>query len=216
MLRHPAALVRAGLARGGYALARARQRLGAGRNVFGVDLRAGGLVEAFGFGALERRALALFDGLRSLDQIARALGDEELVLRVALGLWAFGVLVPAVDRSAGVAPSGRAARDLRIDRDRVLARAALAREGDYFQTLGLDRSAEAIDVKRAYERLAEELSDRALGAPLAGELASELALVRSVLAEALRVLGSDTLRARYRAALPPERDVSSLESLASG
>jgi hypothetical protein len=96
-------------------------------------------------------------------------------------------------------------RDRDIERERILTRHALAVDGDYFEVLGLPRRASAEDVRRAYEVLCQELAPGVLGLELARTLASELAMIREVLEEALRVLSTEALRVPYEAALPPER-----------
>jgi hypothetical protein len=219
LLRHPAALVSAGLRRA-YPIARARERIGSGRNVFVVDTRGGAvdILAEIGADPDERRVPLLFDGVRTFEEIIRVSGlSEEAVHRVALALWVFRLLLPV---SAGpiVAPGAPRGRDLEVARERVLARFAVAREGDYFQVLGVERQADAAEIRRVHERLERELRPDALGAQLGAELAGELRVIREVLDEALRVLGDDSLRARYRAALPPMRppDDASTASVASG
>jgi hypothetical protein len=86
-------------------------------------------------------------------------------------------------------------------RARLLARCALVDEGDYFELLELGRDANGLDVRRAHERLARELAPEAIDVELAGELGPRLEAVRTVIAEAARVLADDRLRARYAAAL---------------
>ena len=60
-----------------------------------------------------------------------------------------------------------------IERERLLARFALAKEGDYFQVLGVDRKADAADVRRACERFERELGPEMLDPELASELVEE-------------------------------------------
>jgi len=54
-----------------------------------------------------------------------------------------------------------------------------------------------------HEVLAAELAPEALHPNVAGELATQLADIRLVLAEAARLMTNDRLRQRYRSALPP-------------
>jgi hypothetical protein len=205
LLRHPAALVRSGLERA-YDLPRLRRRLGPGQNVLALARGAGALelVGELGLVGIEGRIPALFDGGRTLDAVIRAAGGREAeVLRVALALSTFGLLLRAGGGAArsrtGALAAG--ARDRRIERERVLARFALAKEADYFQLFGIDRAADASEVRRAYERLVGELSDEALGAELGESLRTEIEAIRSALADGLRLLACDAIRARYRAAL---------------
>jgi len=122
-----------------------------------------------------------------------------VAVRVLGGLWAFGLLRPPLSLLAGAPAPGRRDRDL--DRQRIRARLALVREGDYFQVLGVARDAGLDDIRRAHERLTRDLSTDAVGPQLERELGTELAEIRDVLDEALRVLSSEPLRGRYQAAL---------------
>jgi hypothetical protein len=121
-------------------------------------------------------------------------------VELAYTLWAFGVLRPAV---APAIPERFALRDRDVERDRILARHALALEGDYFEVLGVARDASPEEVLRAYELQRRQLSPAALGPELTRTLAGELATIREVLEEAVRVVGGDELRARYQQGLPP-------------
>jgi hypothetical protein len=202
LLRHPAALVREGLDRIG-GVERLRARLGSGRNVFRVLAGPGAadlLAEVLATDR-ERRLPGLFDGRRPLDDVARESHlPEESALKLAYTLWSFGLIVPA-----GAAPvRAGEERDRAVERARVLARHALALEGDYFQLLGIDRLADEAEVRRAYERLLRETSPSALDPAVAAELSSELATVAEALLEAARVLVHPNLRARYEAHLPDE------------
>jgi hypothetical protein len=202
LLRHPAALVSAGLRRS-YPLSRMKERLGSARNVFVVQARGSALdiLTEIGVDADERRVPLLFDGVRSFEEIVRVSGlPEETVYRVTLALWALRLLVSA-STPAGAAV-GPQTRDLEIERARILERFALAKEGDYFQVLGVDRNADGAEIRRACEHLGRELSAEAVGAELGQELHAELSVIREVLGEAARVLGDEALRTRYREAAP--------------
>jgi CheY-like chemotaxis protein len=88
--------------------------------------------------------------------------------------------------------------------DRIRGRIAnlleLVAEGDYFAVLGLGRSAGAAEARLAYEAACRELDPAALG-DLGRERESDLAAIRGVLDEAVRVLGEDEVRAAYTAHL---------------
>jgi hypothetical protein len=198
-LRHPAALVREGLDRG-YPADRIVVRLGAGRKVFlldnstsAADITAQAVTER-----VEVRVTMLFDGLRSLEDVARATGLPELtVQKIALALFCFGALRPveADGNSRGGVRVGL--RDLGIDRERVQARHALASESDYFRVLGVDRSADASDVRRAHARLCKEIEPETLGPALWHELKPQIETIQEVLDEGLRVLVTPALRSAY-------------------
>jgi Domain of unknown function (DUF4388) len=203
LLRHPGALVREGLRRGDQA--RIWRRLGSRRNVFALDLRGGAadVIAAVAGDEAEKGVLLLFDGVRSLEEVAiLAAVPEGAVAEIALCGWVLGLLktAPSVAELRASFP----VRDRDLERERILGRHALAADGDYFQVLGLSRRASATEVRRAHALICYQLSPQALGPELASALAGELALIREVLEEALRVLGTEPLRARYQAALPPE------------
>jgi len=195
LLRHPAALVREGLAQG-YFDEELAARLGSAKRIFLLDSSAGAaditaqaIVER-----AEMRVPMLFDGVRSLGEVVRGSGvPESVVLRIAFTLWCFGVLRP-VEASA----SGRLApRDLAIARERVLAHYGLALESDYFGVLGVDRSADAQDIRRAHARLCGEIAPETLGPELWHELREQIEIIREVLDEGLRILCTPTLRSAY-------------------
>jgi len=207
LLRHPAALVRHGLHRA-YASERIWERLGSRRNVFSVDLsgRAPDVLDALVGGAAERRLPMLFDGVRPLGEVVRLGGlPEQDSLELVFVLHAFALLRPAVARPAGERDRF-AVHDRDIERERVLARHALALDGDYFDVLGVSRRASAEEIQRAYESVQRDLSPARLGPELARSLARELETILEVTEEALRVLGSDPLRSRYEAHLPRESE----------
>jgi hypothetical protein len=153
----------------------------------------------------EARVPLLFDGVRSLDEVARSSGlPDATVWQIAFALSCFGALRPA--RSGGGANEGLrfGVRDLQIAREQLLARQALAQEGDYFQILGVDRQADATEIRRAHQRLVRECSPEALGPDLAHELKTALETIREVLDEGLRVLSTPALRAAYELNQAPE------------
>jgi hypothetical protein len=151
----------------------------------------------------ERAALALMDGERTLSEIAAATTQGELrvyqlayaaiVLSVALPRSAGDQLLHAGDRDVG----GARRRDATIDRQRVAAKHAQVRNGDYFALLGLGRDASAHEVLRAYERARREFSPETIGRELADELSAELAEIREVVEEAREILLDDELRTAY-------------------
>jgi hypothetical protein len=203
LLRHPAALVRHGLRRA-YPAARIWERMGSLRNVFSVDLsgRAPDVLAELVTTAAERRLPMLFDGVRPLGEVVRlgGLGEPESA-ELVFALQSFGLLVPT-GAAAPAAHDRFAVHDRDLERERVLARHALALEGDYFDVLGVSRRASPEEIRRAYELVQRDLSPARLGPELARSLARELETILEVTEEALRVLGSDPLRIRYEAHLP--------------
>jgi hypothetical protein len=199
LLRHPAALVREGI-ESGYPAERIAMRLGAARNVFLLDNSTGAadITAQVIVDRSESRVPMLFDGVRTLEEVARvAEVPEGAVLRIAFALSCFGALHP-VEANETVRGGTRAGlRDLSIDRERIQARYALALESDYFKMLGLDRFADAGDVRRAHARLSREIAPAALGPELWHELKTQVETIREVLDEGLRVLCTPMLRSAY-------------------
>jgi Domain of unknown function (DUF4388) len=220
----PGALILEGIRRK-YSAGRLRRCLGGGGQVFRLPGAAGtsAVLQRMGLYHDERAVVPLFDGVRTLDEVcALSSAPEEVVCGVA---WALSVLgrfervdARSEDAAGGEGASPRAAgaiepardggggppdRDRDIDRARVLARHALVEEGDYFQVLGLARTATAHEVRRAHRSLMREFAPAVLDAELAAELGTELAAIRAVLDEALRVLGESRMRERYQSHLPP-------------
>jgi len=209
LLRHPALLVREGLEHG-YPAERIAQRLGAGRNVFLLDnsTTAADITAQVVTERSELRVPMLFDGVHSLEEVARASGLQEgAVLRIALALYCFGALRPVEADGAGRAGARPAVRDLEIDRERVRARHALACEGDYFQVLGVDRFADAAEIRRAHARLCKEIAPENLGPELWHELRDQVETLREVLDEGLRILCTPSLRSAYEFNLAHGPDV---------
>jgi hypothetical protein len=209
LLRHPALLVREGLERG-YPTERIALRLGTGRNVFLLDnsTNAADITAQVVTERSEMRVPMLFDGVHSLEDVARASGLPEIVLlRIALTLYCFGALRPVEADGSGRGGARPAVRDLVIDRERVRARFALACESDYFQVLGVDRFADASDVRRAHARLCKEIAPESLGPELWHELKDQAETIREVLDEALRILCTPTLRSAYEFNLEHGPDV---------
>jgi len=206
LLRHPAALVREGLARG-YAIEKIAAHVGSGKNLFALDTSgtSADVVRQMLVDPAETRVPLLFDGVRSLDEVARASGlPDATVWQIAFALLCFGALHPARSGVGASEGSHTGVRDLQIARERATARYALAQEGDYFQVLGVGRQADANEVRRAHQRLARECSPEVLGPELAHELKDVLETIREVLDEGLRILATPTLRAAYEASSPPE------------
>jgi hypothetical protein len=151
----------------------------------------------------EARVPLLFDGVRSLDEVARSSGlPDATVWQIAFALLCFGALRPASSGSNASEGLHIGVRDLQIARERVVARHALAQEGDYFQVLGVDCQADVTEIRRAHQRLVRECSPEVLGPELAHELKEALETIREVLDEGLRIIVTPALRAAYQGNLP--------------
>ena len=218
LLRHPAALVREGLARG-YSAEKIAAQVGSGKNLFALDASGGAadMLAQMLPDPAEARVPPLFDGVRSLDEVARSSGlPDSTVWQIAFALSRFGVLRPARSGAADNEGFRIGVRDLQIAQERVMARHALAQEGDYFHVLGVDRQADATEIRRAHQRLMRECSPEILGPELNHELKELVDTIREVIDEALRILSTPALRAAYESNLAPdpETQVAQAESSA--
>ncbi|MEZ4384423.1 MAG: J domain-containing protein [Nannocystaceae bacterium] len=146
----------------------------------------------------EAVALGALRGGLSVDELA-ALGGRTLLAWV-YGLWVIGCaeLVDAAPSEDGAAEAGDEA-DAALDRRRILARLALARDGDYFALLGRPADASRGELRRAHRDLQRAFADERLEPQTRAELADELAELRAALDEARDVLLDDALRAAYLA-----------------
>jgi len=224
LAEHPAALILEGIRRK-YAASRLRRLLGGGTQIFNLPAAVGTseILLRMRLTHEERAMVPLFDGVRTLDEVcALTEAPDDVVSGVAWALSVLGHLQRVEPRREEVDPAreaprtngqaagahavdggdGDGARDRDIDRARVLARHALVEEADYFQVLGVPRTASAHEVRRAHQALMRELAPAALDPVLAVELAPELRAIRTVLDEAVRVLGQPRLRERYQTRLP--------------
>jgi hypothetical protein len=213
LLRHPAALVREGLALG-YSAEKIAAHVGSAKNLLVLDESGSSadVVKQMLPDPVEARVPPLFDGVRSLDEVARSSGlPDATVWQIAFALSCFGALRSARSGGRGHEGSRIGVRDLQIARERVLARQALAQEGDYFLVLGVDRQADATEIRRAHQRLVRECSPESLGPELAHELKSAIETIREVLDEGLRILSTPALRAAYELNLAPEPDAQAAQ-----
>jgi CheY-like chemotaxis protein len=87
-------------------------------------------------------------------------------------------------------------------RARLLARYAPVENGDYFAVLNVARDANVADLRRAQETILRETASDSLDPGVAGELAAKIDAIRTVVAEALRVLSDENLRSRYASHMP--------------
>lgn len=208
--RHPAALIVEGVRRK-YGLDQLEARLGAATSVVvaRADADAAATLKEIELTPAERRAVALLDGTRTLEQVIAQSGLDALgVYAIAFGLVVLGLAELADTGDAGGsysdvrdAPALVGATDLAIDRERVLAKFAQVEDGDYFAVLGVRRDATAFEIRRAYEAAKRDYAPETFPQQLRAELAEELAAIGALLDEAYAVLRDDALRASYRAHL---------------
>jgi len=151
-----------------------------------------------GLSADERRALALADGLRTLDEVVLASPLDPLSTRQALAaLVLVGALAIRVHQAGTPASAASAA----IDLARVREKHDQVRRADYFTILGVGRLCTPHEVRDAAERLAVELDPRRFSGLEEPGLAARLDEILRVVADAREVLADERLRAQYLAGL---------------
>ena len=159
-----------------------------------VPAEGGPPVADLGLSAEERRAVALADGLRTLDEIVAASPLDALSTRQVLAAL---VLVDAL--RVRLLQGGRpaAAATAAIDLARVREKLDQARRADYFTILGIGRLCTPHEAREAAERLTAEFAPaRFIGLREDG-LPAALDEILRVVADAREVLADDRLRAEY-------------------
>ncbi|MCL2825332.1 MAG: DnaJ domain-containing protein, partial [Polyangiaceae bacterium] len=86
-------------------------------------------------------------------------------------------------------------------RKRISARLALIEEGDYFEVLGVPRSATSYEIRRAYLEARRAFEPSRLLTARTAELVDDARLIVEVLDEAYELLRDETRRERYRRAV---------------
>ncbi len=146
----------------------------------------------------ERRALAITDGLRTLDEVLAqspldALSTRQLVAALVL-VGALAVRVVQAGRPAAQVSAG-------IDLARVKEKLEQVRRADYFTILGLGRVATPHEVRAAAERLTAEFQPERYRGHQEEGLPARLEEIRRVLADAREVLADPLLREEYQRGL---------------
>jgi hypothetical protein len=104
---------------------------------------------------------------------------------------------PAVKTTGSTSPGMPTAPPVDDPRARVLRRHAVVQDGDYFAVLGVEPTATADELQRAHAGVVGEISAPAIDDALARDLSQQIADIRDVANEALRVLSDQSLRSRY-------------------
>ncbi len=142
----------------------------------------------------ERRALALTDGLRTLDEIVAASPLDPLSTRQSLAaLVLVGALAVRTFQGGRPASAATAAIDLARMRDKL----DQVRRADYFTILGVGRLCTPHEVREAFERLRAEFDPGRFQAVREEGLDVRLDEIRRVVADARDVLADDRLRDEY-------------------
>ncbi|WP_242394624.1 DUF4388 domain-containing protein, partial [Anaeromyxobacter oryzisoli] len=147
-----------------------------------------------GLSAEERRAVALADGLRTLDEIVAASPLDALTTRQLLAAL---VLVGALAVRVLQAGGPQAQRAQAIDLGRVREKLDQVRRADYFTVLGVGRLCTPHEVREASDRLLAELDPQRYGGARDESLPATLAEIQAVVKDARDVLADDRLRDEY-------------------
>jgi hypothetical protein len=154
----------------------------------------GPTVAELGLTAEERRAVALTDGLRTLDEILAASPLDPLSTSQALAaLVLVGALVVRTFQGGRPAAATTAA----IDLARVSEKLDQVRRADYFTVLGVGRLCTPHEVRDAFERLRAEFDPGRFHGIREEGLEGRLGEIRSVVADARDVLADNRLRDEY-------------------
>ncbi|MFT3914408.1 MAG: DUF4388 domain-containing protein [Anaeromyxobacteraceae bacterium] len=142
----------------------------------------------------ERRAVALADGLRTLDEIETASPLDPLSTRQVLA-----ALVLVGSLSIRILGAGRAASlgAAAIDLARVGDKLDQARRADYFTILGVGRLCTPHEVREAADRLAAEFAPGRFAGVREEGLPARLEEILRVVADAREVLADERLREEY-------------------
>jgi DNA-binding response OmpR family regulator len=146
----------------------------------------------------EEAWLPRLDGTATLREIlARPDTDELELLALCYVLHVLEHLELGAELPVAAANADPVALDVARIRDRL----QLAREDDYFASLGLPRDAARLDVRRAHAELHRTFADAHLEPSVRTQLRAELEELRDLLDEARDVLVDEGLRSAYLAHL---------------
>lgn len=138
----------------------------------------------------------------TLDEAQRASAAADFPA-VCLALVELGVLgqLSVAERSPAVVNEREDPLDDQALRARVTARFALVEEGDYFEVLGVPRTATDYEIRKAHENLKRDLTPARVLTARNADLRDKLDTILVVVDEAFEVLGDSVRRERYRRAI---------------
>ncbi len=151
-----------------------------------LDLRA------LGFSERERKMLTWVDGEATIEDLSLASGlKPDLAFRALLVAQLLGIIEVRAGEKKHEPVSGQ------LDLQRLEAKFDEVQDADYFTILGLSRAAGSEDVRRAFQRLAQEFDPlRFSGHPDPG-IQQRAQVVAKLLEEAARALEDDRRRVEY-------------------
>jgi DnaJ-domain-containing protein 1 len=146
----------------------------------------------------ERQVLEDLDGHRSLGELLEGIARAVDLLALVYVLHVFEIIdllgEPLITDKSGRDPA-------ELDRTRIEARLRLIHDSDYFAVLGVERTANAIDIRRAYRDLTTTFADDRLEPQTLRSYGDALRELRAALDEAYFVLSDEALRSTYLAHL---------------
>jgi hypothetical protein len=155
----------------------------------------------------EWRLVEGMDGKRTLGELGESLGFEAHTLwSLAFALHCLGLVsLPAESAMEDADAKEASPSDCQVDESdsmnveihRILRRLSTARDGSYFEVLGVSPDATAAEIGEAYCRILGGLSAPPLPVILASRFSAELEEIRIALQDAFDVLGDHRLRERY-------------------
>src|SRR5262249_14983502 len=153
-------------------------------------------IESLGLSPKQVALLADADGSATIGDLLLGAGLPQALALQALHL---GKLIGAIEVRAAAQPPRAEVPEL--DLRRLRAKFEEVQEGDYFSMLGLERSAGAEDVRRAFASLSAEFNPLKFAGHPDASVQQQAQQVHDSLAEAARALEDDALRAGYSRSL---------------
>ncbi len=150
----------------------------------------------------EESLLARFDGRHGVAALLAEGADDLGLFALLRVLELAGMVDLAHADELGLAAHGEDSRaPAQVDSERILERLRLAREGDYFELLGVARDAARSEIRQAHAELLSTFADDALEHESLGRHGRELRELRAAIEEALDILADDAMRSAYLAHL---------------
>ncbi len=185
-----------------YLVPRLMKRVGGPSTLLGMKAGAVPDFELLRLAEAERAVVRLVDGTRNIEDIVFSSGLEALrVYHVLVGLVLLGYAEVLVRGLEGNAKDGVLTAD-GIDKNRILDKIEQIRQLDYFQILGVAKSATPYEIDRAYERNLAEFEPNRFSSSLREQMFEELGEITRVLADAREVLRDEQVRDAYARHLP--------------
>jgi len=153
--------------------------------------------------ASERSAIEACPGCSVGEFLERVAPPEFAAVLVALSELGVVEILPSVAPAPGAEPAASSPDPLDAEaiRKRVRARLDTIQEGDYFEVVGVSRSATGYEIRRAYLEARRAYEPSTLLTAQTADLLEDVRLIVEVLDEAYELLRDEARRDRYRRAL---------------